>query len=98
MTYLDNSYKVYLKGSCLNMNYFTQRCRCSRCDITNHIFIDLNEMDKKPFADHEIKVNYMIELKMVNGKLTKQFTFGYSCPWCESYNKHETGYRGLKIN
>lgn len=77
------------------MDYFTQRCMCKNCSITNHIFIDFKDRDTTPLADHEIRVNYKVESENFNGKWIKQFTFGYSCPWCESYNKHDTFYLGV---
>lgn len=77
------------------MDYFAARNRCKKCGILNHLFVDLKDRDSTPLADHEIRVNYKIESEKVNGKWIKQFTFGYSCPWCSYYNKHDTVYLGV---
>lgn len=66
------------------MDYFAARNRCKKCEILNHLFVDLKEIEKGSQHDYSgIQVNYSIEIVKVNGKVKREFQYGYICPWCE---------------
>lgn len=97
MTVSTNSSRIRLRG--VVMDYFAARNRCKKCGILNHLFVDLKEIDKRSQHNNYtgINVNYSIEIFKVNGKVKREFQYGYSCPWCKQYNKHETVFGGVEM-